>query len=148
MANYDSGDEQPMGKWYVPEDQFEANYFVCQSPKVPTSSSTTQPPFQTSTTPSDEGLVCMDGYEDIVFGSGKCYLITMSDNVTTWDGAVDYCDSMMNWDYDVDYNSQNTQLATINSDDENDQLFNELFSFDVQSAWIGLGYSGKLSFQV
>ena len=140
MTDFDSGDEEPSGKWFVPEDQFDADYFICQSPKVPTSSTTPTPP-QTST--PDQELVCMDGYEDMVPNSGKCYLLDMADNVTTWDDATDYCNQMMNWDYAVDYNLQNTQLVSISSDYENDQLFSQLYEFEIQSAWIGLGLTGE-----
>ena len=134
QQDYSEGGDEPIGTWFVPGDQIDIYYFICQSPKVPQTSPTTTPP--------DE-LVCMPGYEDIVLGSDKCYFLTEDDDVNTWDDAMEYCDSMMNYNYDVDYTSDNTKLATINSDDENDQLFEQMYSSDIQSAWIGLSWSGK-----
>ena len=141
MADWDDDAEEPDGRWYVPEDQFDADYFICQSPKVPNSFTTPNPPPETST--PNQGLVCMDGYEDIVSGSGKCYLVDMVWNVTTWDDATDYCNSVMNLNYNVDYNLENTQLVSIGSEYENDQLVDYLMEMEIDAAWIGLGLNGK-----
>ena len=141
MADWDDDAEQPDGKWFVPEDQFDADYFICQSPKIPSFLTTPNPPPDTST--PEQGLVCMDGYEDLVSGSGKCYLVDMVWNVTTWDDATDYCNSVMNSNYNVDYNLENTQLVSIASDYENNQLIDYLVEMEIDSAWIGLGLNGK-----
>ena len=53
------------------------------------------------------------------------------------------CSDMTNWDYDVDYNSQNTNLISISSEDENDQLYEQLNDLGIESAWIGLSWTGK-----
>ena len=141
MQGYDNGMDYPSGKWFVPQDQTDPSYYVCQAPKVPRSSTTTTP-FQTST-PSEE-LNCMPGYEDLVPNSGKCYYISSSRNIRTREEAVSICDQMMDFGYDVEYNPENTQLVSISSDDENDILFNELYySLNIQSAWIGLSWNGK-----
>ena len=79
----------------------------------------------------------------MVDGSNKCYVLAEDDEVNTWNEAMDYCDSKMSYDYSVDYNTDNTKLATIDSDDENDQLFQQMYDNDVQSAWIGLSWNGK-----
>ena len=134
QQDWSDGGDEPTGTWFIPGDQIDTYYFICQSPKVPPSS--------ISTTPSDE-MVCMPGYQDMVDGSNKCFLLKEDDNVNTWDEAMEYCDSQMGWDYSVDYNTENTKLATISSDDENNQLFQQLFNSDTQSAWIGLSWNGK-----
>ena len=134
MADFDDA-EEPVGKWYVPDDQLDADYFICQSPKVPDTP---------ITTPSDE-MVCMPGYQDMVQGSNKCYILSQNEDVNTWDEAMTYCDSQMSYGYSVDYNTDNTKLVTIESDDENNQLFQQLYDSDVQAAWIGLSWNGKFN---
>ena len=141
MQGYDNGMDTPTGKWFVPQDQTDPSYYVCQAPKVPRGSSTTISP-QTST-PNEE-LSCMPGYEDLVPGSGKCYYFSSSENIRTRQEAVAVCDRLMDFGYNVDYNPENTQLVSISSDDENDMLFNEMYySFNIQSAWIGLSWNGE-----
>ena len=51
----------------------------------------------------------------------------------------------MSYAYSVDYNTDNTKLVTITSDDENDQLFQQMYNQNIQGAWIGLSWNGKLS---
>ena len=146
QQDYGSGSDEPVGTWLVPGDQIDNYYFFCQSPKVPKSQvSTTN--FQT-TTPSQQDMTCMDGYEDLVLGSEKCYYVSYYDDMLSRDDATSACDAMMNWDYDVDYNSQNTELVSINSDDENDQLFSEMYAQGILSAWIGLSWNGKYTTQI
>ena len=134
QQDWSDGGDEPTGTWFIPGDQIDTYYFICQSPKVPYS-----PP---TPTPSDE-MVCMPGYQDMVLGSDKCYFLTEDEDVNTWDEAMDYCDSKMSYDYSVDYNTDNTKLATIGSDDENEQLFQQIYDNDIQSAWIGLSWNGK-----
>ena len=50
---------------------------------------------------------------------------------------------MTNWGYSVDYNSLNTNLISITSDDENNQLYEQLSDLGIDSVWIGLEWSGK-----
>ena len=138
QQDYEEG-EDPIGTWFVPGDQIDNYYFICQSPKVPQTSTTTT----MSSTTTNEEMVCMAGYEDMVAGSDKCYILQMDENVNTWDDASGFCDTMMNPNYNVDYNLENTKLASIDSDDENDQLFQQLYTMGIQSAWIGLSYSGE-----
>ena len=132
--------------WFVPEDQTDTNYYICQSPKIPNSqitrNSTTVSTTAETSTPS-HALTCMPGYNDIVPSSGKCYYISIDKNVTTWDDAFSQCNDMMKWDYNVDYTLENTQLVSINSEDENDQLFQQLYDMNIQSVWIGLSWNGK-----
>ena len=141
-----------MGTWLVPDDQTSTNYYICQSPKIPTAqkhnettttvmTSSTSTVVETST--SMENSMCMPGYQDLVSSTGKCYYISIDDDITTWDDAGAQCDSMMNWDYDVDYTSQNTHLVSINSQDENDQLFQQLNYMAIESVWIGLSWNGN-----
>ena len=141
MQGYDNGMDYPTGKWFVPQDQTDPSYYVCQAPKVPkTSSSTTNNP-QTST-PSSE-LSCMPGYQDLVQDSGKCYHFSRSENIRTRQEAVAVCDRIMDFNYDVEYNPENTQLVSIGSDDENDMIFNQMYyTLNIQSAWIGLSWNG------
>ena len=141
-----------VGKWFVPPDQSDGNY-ICQSPKIPsgtptppssTSSTSTSSTSSSTTTSSDNGdLICMDGYEDIVLNSGKCYYISTEDDLLGWDDALAACDAMMNWGYNVEYNALNTELVALTSEDENDQLFQYLYDMDIQSVWIGLSWTGK-----
>jgi hypothetical protein len=133
QQDWSDGGDVPTGTWLIPSDQIDTYYFICQSPKVP--------PIAPTTTPIDE-MVCMPGYQDIVEGSDKCYLIAEEDNVNTWEGAMEHCDSIMSYDYSVNYNTENTKLVTISSDDENDQLFQQMYDNDIQSAWIGLSWNG------
>ena len=162
LEQFTNHNEKIVGKWVVPDDQTEGNY-ICQSPKVSQSvisttttpwwdtttttpwwdTTTTTPWWDTTTTPSDDDLVCMEGFEDIVTNTGKCYYISSADNLMTWDDAQEACTGMINWDYDVEYTSQNTQLVVLNSDDENDQLFDTLYDMDIDSVWIGLSWTGK-----
>ena len=83
----------------------------------------------------------MEGFDDLISTSGTCYYI--SDDLMTWDDATQACIDMTNYDYDVDYNSQNTKLISIDSDDENDQINEKLGSLGIESAWIGLNWDGK-----
>ena len=146
QQDYDS--QYPSAKWFVPEDQSDLSLsnFICQSPKIPKSLSTTittpMPPPE-STTTSPDGRTCMQGYVDIVSSSSKCYAILTASDDTTWDEAMSICDSMMNWDYSLDYSSYNTQLVSIDSYEENNKLFDKLTYFNIQSAWIGLVWTGK-----
>ena len=123
-----------VGMWFVPDDQTVANY-VCQAPKIS--------PQTISTPPTDNNLVCMPGYEDVYPKSGKCYYFSPIDAVSSWDDASVTCDEMMNWDYDVDYNTLNCHLVTIDSNQENNNLFNKMTDLGLQSAWIGMSYTGK-----
>ena len=149
QQDYNSG-EDPIGTWFVPEDQDDVNYYICQSPKIPISQKTCTTPQTTFTTTDSsstvppEDMLCMEGYVDIVSDSGKCYYISsVYDDTLSWDDATQACNDMMNWGYNVDYNSRNTQLVSINSDDENDQLYYQLNDLSIQYAWIGLSWNGK-----
>ena len=140
-------DESFTGTWFVPDDQTDANYYICQSPKIPRSqiTSTTTPSSDktTDTTTPFEDMVCMSGYDDLVFNSGKCYYISLGDDTMSWYDAMATCSEMLNWDYNIEYNSENTQLVSINSQDENDQLFDQVSIFGIESVWIGLSWNGK-----
>ena len=147
-----------LGFWFVPSDQEDVSNYICQSPKIPISQKTTTPstppfdttttttwsPFDTSTTTQPDEMTCMDGYEDLVVSTGKCYYISSpyEYDMLSRDDATAACDGMMDWDYDVDYNSENTKLVSINSDDENDELYSLLIGLDIDSAWIGLSGDG------
>ena len=146
MQGYDNGMDYPTGKWFVPQDQTEPGYYVCQSPKVPTNPTTINP--ETST--ANQDLKCMPGYQDVVQNSGKCYYFSSSENIRTRQEAVAVCDKLMDFGYDgVDYNPENTQLVSISSDYENDALFNEMYySLNIQSAWIGLSWNGKENYDL
>ena len=85
----------------------------------------------------------MPGFQDIVPGSDKCYYISDFDDYQSWDDAFDSCDGMIDYSYNVDYNSDNTGLVSINSNQENNELFDQLTSIEIESAWIGLSWSGK-----
>ena len=145
-----SGGDNPTGTWIVPDSQNDENYYICQSPKVPISDKTTPFPDATTTegsfTTSSEydDMICMDGFEDWIPSSGKCYFNSYNnDDQLSWDDASEACIAMTNWDYSVDYNSLNTNLISITSDDENDQLYEQLSDLGVDSVWIGLEWSGK-----
>ena len=127
--------------WTVPDDQTNANYYVCQSPKVPRSQITTTSPYDTTSKQPIEGS-CMEGYNDFVPSSSKCYTIKTVENPVSWNDASSLCNEMMNWNYKLDYTSMNTQLASINSDYENEQIFASMTTAKVQSAWIGLSWTG------
>jgi len=87
-------------------------------------------------------MTCMDGYADLVPSSGKCYYLSMYDeDMKTWEDAKDACSDRMNWNYNVDYNNENTMLVSINSQEENDDLWNTLFTWGADSAWIGLSWN-------
>ena len=92
---------------------------------------------------SIDDLSCMPGFDDIIPTSDKCYFISSVDDYQTWDDALAICDDMIDYSLDVGYTSQNTQLVSINSNAENNQLFDELTSLQMESAWIGLSWSGK-----
>ena len=161
--DYSSGGDDPTGTWVVPDMQNDVYYYICQSPKIPITdkttpdpdfttttepwwdtTTTTEPWWDTTTTPSDDDMVCMDGFEDWIQNSEKCFYISYyNDDLLSWDDASNACMEMTNWDYDVDYNSLNTNLISIDSDSENDQLYEQLSDLGIDSAWIGLGWSGK-----
>jgi hypothetical protein len=138
-----------MGTWAVPDMQNDVNYYICQSPKIPISDKTTPDPDFTTTTGEfttsiASDMVCMDGFEDWIQSSEKCFYISYyNDDLLSWDDANTACMQMTNWNYDVDYNSLNTQLISIDSDSENNQLYEQLSDLGIDSAWIGLGWSGK-----
>ena len=97
-----------------------------------------------STTSIQDDMECMDGFEDWIPGSEKCYYISYNDDdLLSWDDASNACMEMTNWNYNVEYNSLNTQLISINSDTENNELYEQLNDLSVDSVWIGLGWSGK-----
>ena len=131
--------------------QIDVNYYICQSPKIPISDKTTpDPDFSTTTTteefttPIQGDMVCMDGFEDWIASSEKCFYISYyNDDLLSWDDASNACMEMTNWDCDVDYNSLNTNLISIDSDSENNELYEQLSDLGIDSAWIGLGWSGK-----
>ena len=160
--DYNSGGDDPMGTWVVPDMQNDVNYYICQSPKIPFSdkttpdpdfttttepwwdtTTTTEPWWDTTTTPSDDDMVCMEGFDDLVPGTGKCYHISTEDELQNWEDAEDACDAMINYGYNVEYTAQNTKLVVLNSDDENDNLFNILVDMAIDSVWIGLSGPGK-----
>ena len=149
-----SGGENPTGTWIVPDSQDDENYYICQSPKVPISdkttpfpdATTTEGPFTTSSEYDD--MICMDGFEDWIPGSEKCYFISYNnDDQLSWDDASEACIEMTNWDYSVDYNSLNTNLISITSDDENNELYEQLSDLGIDSVWIGLQWSGKYQYR-
>ena len=133
------------GKWVVPKssDQLTSNY-ICQSPKIPSSFSTLTPTPTPTSIPRNQ-YVCMESYIDIVPSSSKCYAIMTTKSEVSWDDAMKVCNDMLNWEYDVDYNSFNTQLLSIESETENDELFDQMTFLNISSAWIGLSWTGKLS---
>ena len=91
-----------------------------------------------------EGLSCPTGYTDIIPSSDKCYFISNFDDYKTWTDAYNACESMINCDgYEVECDSDNSGLVSIGSNQENNELFDQLSSLDIQAAWIGLSY-GKL----
>ena len=97
-----------------------------------------------STTSIQDDMECMDGFEDWIPGSEKCYYISYNDDdLLSWDDASNACMEMTNWNYNVEYNSLNTQLISVNSDTENNELYEQLNDLSVDSVWIGLGWSGK-----
>ena len=144
IEQYSNSKGTIMGKWIVPDDQSLGNY-ICQSPKVPLHppTSPTSPPWDPTTTPSDVDMECMEGFEDLVEGTGKCYYISTADELKTWDDAEGACAAMIDYSYGVDYTPENTKLVVLNSDDENNQLFNQLLELDIESVWIGLSGSGS-----
>ena len=86
----------------------------------------------------------MDGFEDRIPSSEKCYFISYNnDDQLSWDDATEACMEMTNWHYSVDYNSLNTNLISITSDDENNELYEQLSDLGIDSVWIGLQWSGK-----
>ena len=85
----------------------------------------------------------MPGFDDTIPGSDKCYYISDFDDYQSWEDALDACGAMINYGYDVSYTSDNTGLVSIDSNNENNELFNQLISKEIESAWIGLSWSGK-----
>lgn len=88
-----------------------------------------------------EDFGCMNGFQDFIPNSEKCYYI--SNDTLRWENAPKTCNDMINMTYDVDYNSQNTKLISIFSDEENDKLNDELKKRKIANAWIGLIWSRK-----
>ena len=86
----------------------------------------------------------MEGFDDIIPTSDKCYYISSYDDYQTWDDALSICNEMIDWSYDIDYNSQNTQLVSINSNSENNQIYDQLAALQIASVWIGLSWNGKI----
>ena len=129
--------------WFVPDDQSGLNYYVCQSPKVSRSQVSTPSPYDTTPIPPTDGN-CMQGYDDVIPSSSKCYLMKTIDRPISWNDASSLCEKTMNWNYDVDYSAINTQLVSIDSDEENDLLFDYMTSYNIPSAWIGLTWTCKL----
>ena len=84
----------------------------------------------------------MPGFDDIIPSSDKCYYISSYDDYQSWDDALTICDGMIDYGYNVDYTPENTKLVSMNSNNENNQLFNQLSSLQIESAWIGLSWSG------
>ena len=116
---------------------------------------TTTPPWWDTTTTDREqstttpwgSMTCMEGYDDIVSSSGKCYYMSVYDeDMKTWEDAKDACSDRTNWNYDISYNNQNTLLVSINSAEENDELFSELDTYGADSSWIGLSWNGTYLF--
>ena len=138
--SWTNNDGNILGKWLIPDDQTIANY-ICQSPKV---SMPTTPPWDETTTPVED-LVCMEGYEDIYPAYNKCYYISQPEEVSSWEEAFSACDAMMNWDLDIDYNSLNCHLVSIDSQEENKALFHKIKDLNLQSVWIGLSWTGTYS---
>ena len=130
--------------WFVLDDQTNLNYYVCQSPKVPQSQKTTTSPYDPTSSTAPVVGYCMNGYDDLVPSSSKCYLFNTVENPVSWKDASSLCNNMMNWNYDVDYSSINTQLVSIDSDEENNLLYAYMTSANIESAWIGLSWSCKL----
>ena len=92
---------------------------------------------------ADDQTVCMPGFQDIVLDSDKCYFISDIDDYQGWDDASDVCGDMIDYGYDVEYTSENTGLVSIETNNENNELFDEMTSYGIESAWIGLSWSGK-----
>ena len=116
------------GKWLIPDDQTVSNYIcqspkVPQSEDSTTTpwwdittttepwwdtttttdpwwdtTTTTEPWWDTTTTPADDDMVCMEGFDDLVTGTGKCYYISKVDELQNWEDAEDACDAMINYD--------------------------------------------------
>ena len=68
------------------------------------------------------------------------------EDMKTWEDAKDACSDRTNWNYDISYNNQNTLLVSINSAEENDELFSELDTYGADSSWIGLSWNGTYLF--
>jgi hypothetical protein len=129
--------------WWDPTTTTEPWWDTTTTPPWWDPTTTTEPWWDTTTTPSDDDMVCMEGFNDLVPGTGKCYYISTEDELQNWEDAEDACDAMINYDYSVEYTSENTKLVVLNSDDENDDLFNILLDMDIDSVWIGLSGAGK-----
>ena len=105
---------------------------------------TTTQPWWDPTTTAEGSVTCMDGYADLVPTSGKCYYLSMYDeDMKTWEDAKDACSNRTNWNYQVNYNNENTLLVAIDSQEENDDLWNTLNEWGADSAWIGLSWNCK-----
>ena len=101
-------------------------------------------PWWDPTTTAEGSVTCMDGYADLVPTSGKCYYLSMYDeDMKTWEDAKDACSNRTNWNYQVNYNNENTLLVAIDSQEENDDLWNTLSEWGADSAWIGLSWNCK-----
>ena len=88
-----------------------------------------------------EDLSCMAGYSDVVPGSDKCYYISDFDDYKSWNDAYNACEAMIECDnYDIDCKSDNSGLVSINSNQENNELYDQLSSAGMNAAWIGLSY--------
>ena len=89
-------------------------------------------------------LSCPPGYTDMIPSSEKCYFISDFDDYKSWPDAYNACENMMNCNgYEVECNSDNSGLVSIGSNQENNELFDQLSELGIQAAWIGLSY-GKL----
>jgi len=134
--------EMMTATWMVPDDQTSTNYYVCQSPKIPRNQLTTPSPYNPPTAPPSVGS-CMQGYEDVVPSSSKCYMLKTVDSPVTWKKASSICNEMMDWNYEVDYSSSNTQLLSIDSEEQNSLMYDYMTNANVQSAWIGLSWTSN-----
>ena len=70
------------------------------------------------------------------------------EDMKTWEDAKDACSNRTNWNYNVDYNNENTMLVAIDSQEENDDLWNMLSEWGGDSAWIGLSWNCKYKVNV
>ena len=88
-----------------------------------------------------EGLSCPNGYTDMIPSSDKCYFISDFDDYKSWTDAYNACENMINCNgYEVECDSDNSGLVSIGSNQENNELFDQLSSSNIQAAWIGLSY--------
>ena len=76
-----------------------------------------------------EGLSCPPGYTDIIPSSEKCYFISDFDDYMSWTDSFNACENMINCNgYEVECNSDNSGLVSIDSNQENNELI-LLFNF-------------------